>query len=204
MSGIAGVILAGGEGRRLGGVVKPLVRVGGAPILQGTIRILKPHVSPLLVAIGTIAPERFAGFAVDALVPDRPGPAGGPLAGIFAAAEHLRAGGHAPDWLLSVAGDCPGLPEILPGALVAAVRPEIDVVFAAFAGQAYPPNALWRFSTLLAQMDALGGVPQGRGPRQLIVAARRHDVDFARSLAANPFEGLNDLSDLMRLRTPPV
>jgi molybdenum cofactor guanylyltransferase len=199
MSAIAAVILCGGLGSRLGGVAKPLLRFGGEPILTGTMAALRPHATPLLLSIGAFAPERFADFGADALVPDLSGPSAGPLAGLFAAATHLRARGEAPGWLLSVAGDCPGLPECLPGKLREAVDPDIDVVFAGFAGQSYPPNALWRFPALARQMDALGGVPQGRGPRQLVSSARRRVVDFAEFASANPFEGLNDLSDLVRL-----
>lgn len=193
----AGVILGGGEGRRLGGVIKPLLRADGVAVLARTIARLRPHVAPLLVSTGRIDPTRFAGFDTDALVPDRADAAGGPLAGIFAAATVLRADGAAPDWLLSVAGDCPDLPEDLPEVLAAAAGPGIDVVFASYGGQAYPPNALWRFAALAAHMDTLGGDPQGRGPRQLVAPENRRDADFAPRLAANPFEGFNTLADIV-------
>ena len=193
---MAGLILGGGEGRRLGGVVKPLLRADGVPVLARTIARLRPHAAPLLISTGRIDPGRFAGFDTDALVPDRADAAGGPLAGIFAAATVLRADGVAPDWLLSVAGDCPDLPDDLPEVLAAA-GPGIDVVFASYDGQSYPPNALWRFAALAAHMDALGGDPQGRGPRQLVAPENRRDVDFARRLSANPFEGLNTLGDVV-------
>ena len=198
-SNIAGVVLAGGEGSRLGGIVKPLLRVGGVPILGRTTAGIRGKVSSLLISTGTYPAERFAGFDADALVPDREGPSAGPLAGLFAAVAHLRALDDAPDWLFSVAGDCPDLPPDLLERLVDAVTAEIDAVFPAFGGQAYPPNALWRVSALSAHFDALGGDPQGRGPRQLIAPSRRCDVDFSQTSADNPFEGLNTLADLVRL-----
>jgi molybdopterin-guanine dinucleotide biosynthesis protein A len=199
MMRIAGVILAGGEGSRLGGVVKPLLRVGGTPILGRTIAALRPLVSPLLVSTGSIARARFAGFDCDGFIPDRDEQSAGPLAGIFAATAYLRTAGTAAEWLLSVAGDCPDLPQGLPEALLSAASPGVDVVFASFAGQAYPPNALWRFSALIEHFDAQEGQPQGKGPRQLIAHERRRDVDFSGRLAINPFEGLNTLADLVHL-----
>ena len=144
MKNTAAVILCGGLGSRLGGVVKPLVRVNGAPILKSTLELLGRHATPILISTGAIAPERFIGFGGDALIPDAPGPSQGPLAGLFATAAHLRETG-APDWLISVAGDCPNLPSSLPETLMAAMAPGIDVVFPSYSGQAYPPNALWRF-----------------------------------------------------------
>ena len=193
---MAGLILGGGEGRRLGGVVKPLLRADGVPVLATTIARLRPHVAPLLVSTGRLAPARFDGMDTDALVPDREGVSGGPLAGIFAAVAVL-AEGVAPDWLLSVAGDCPDLPADLPERLAAAVAPGVDVVFASYGGQFYPPIALWRFAALARHREAMGGDPQGNGPRQLVATENRRDVDFAHHLAANPFEGLNTLGDVV-------
>ncbi len=198
MKSTAAVIICGGLGSRLGGVVKPLVRVDGDPILKSTLELLGRHATPILISTGAIAPERFAGFDVDALVPDPPGPSQGPLAGLFAAASYLRETG-APDWLISVAGDCPNLPPSLPEALMAAMAPGIDVVFPSYSGQSYPPNALWRFSALLARMDALDGQPQGRGPHRLMSQENRRDVDFSAAFSSNPFEGINTLSNLVAL-----
>ncbi|MEJ2459496.1 MAG: NTP transferase domain-containing protein [Novosphingobium sp.] len=196
---VAGIVLAGGEGRRLGGVVKPLLRVEGIPILTKTLDKMRPFASPLLVSTGAIAPERFDGFSCDGLVPDAEGPSAGPLAGLFAAVSYLRQQSDPPEWLLSTAGDCPDLPEIMPETLLSTTADDVDVVFASFAGQSYPPNAVWRFRVLNAHFDALGGAPQGRGPRQLISPERQQTVDFSDRFASNPFEGLNTLSDLVRL-----
>ncbi len=198
MKNTAAVILCGGLGSRLGGVVKPLIRVDGAPILESTLARLAQHAGPILISTGAIDPRRFNGFGADALIADAPGPSQGPLAGLFAAATHLR-GAAAPDWLISVAGDCPDLPSSLPETLMAAMEPGIDVVFPSYSSQSYPPNALWRFPALVARLDALGGQPQGRGPRRLMAPEKRCDVDFSAAFPANPFEGLNTLSDLVSL-----
>lgn len=198
MKNTAAVILCGGLGSRLGSVIKPLVRVNGVPILESTLDLLRQHADRTLISTGTIAPERFAGFGASALVPDAPGPSQGPLAGLFAAAAHLR-GVDAPDWLISVAGDCPKIPPYFPEALMTAMEAGIDVVFPSFSGQSYPPNALWRFPALLARMDALGGQPQGWGPRRLMPPGNRRDVDFSAVFPANPFESINTLSELVAL-----
>ena len=194
---MAGVVLGGGEGRRLGGVIKPLLRFGGVPVLTRTLMYLRPRVAPVLISTGSIDMHRFAGFDADGCVPDAQGVSGGPLAGIFAAVVELQARGDLPDWLLSVAGDCPDLPEDLPQALGAEMAPGIDVVFAAYDGQVYPPNALWRVSALVARMTALGDDPQGRGPRQLFASESCRECAFSDRYAANPFAGLNTLSDIV-------
>ena len=194
---MAGVVLGGGDGRRLGGVIKPLLRVDGMPVLTRTLARLRPHAAPLLIASGRIAADRFAGFNADGCVPDAVGASGGPLAGIFAAVRVLQARGVAAGWLLSVAGDCPDLPEDLPQVLAAEMAPGIDVVFAAYDGQLYPPNALWRVPALIRRMTSLGGDPQGRGPRRLFPPESCRACDFSTRYAANPFAGLNTLSDIV-------
>ncbi len=198
MDKVAGVILAGGEGSRFGGVIKPLLRVGGEPILITLIARMRPRVFPLYISIGKIDAKRFADFDADALVKDQEDVSGGPLAGIFASVSMLRAAGQKPDWLLSVAGDCPDLPENLAERLKKAMTETTDVVFAAYAGQSYPPNALWRFSALSAHFDALDGNPRGMGPRHMVAPERRRDATFPERFGQNPFAGLNSPADLVR------
>ena len=78
---IFGVILAGGQGQRMGGVDKALVPLAGAPLLAHVIARLEPQVERLaLSAKGDAA--RFARFGLPVL-PD--GPGAGPLAGVLAA-----------------------------------------------------------------------------------------------------------------------
>jgi molybdenum cofactor guanylyltransferase len=87
---IAGVILAGGLSRRMGGGDKCLLDLGGRPILAHVIERLLPQVDALaLNANGD--PERFASFGLPVLpdgVPGHPGPLAGVLAGMDWAARH--------------------------------------------------------------------------------------------------------------------
>ena len=193
---VAAVILGGGEGSRLGGVVKPLLRVGGAPILARTCALVRGRVDTLIISSGPREPERFSGFGADLIVPDRLG--AGPLAGIFAAVETLEANGQRPDWLLSLAGDCPDLPEDLLALFFDGMTDGTDVVFPTWQDQPYPPNALWRFSSLAARLAEMGGDPQGQGPRRLFTPPRRVDVELGSRVPVNPFAGMNTLSDVVR------
>lgn len=51
------VILAAGLGTRLGGVPKPLLRVGGCEIILRTIRLLSPHVSEFVIVASRYADQ---------------------------------------------------------------------------------------------------------------------------------------------------
>ncbi|MGH7087917.1 MAG: NTP transferase domain-containing protein, partial [Stellaceae bacterium] len=72
---IAGIVLAGGLARRMGGGDKGLRRLGGKPLLDWVIERARPQVSALaLNANGD--PERFAEFRLPVVPDGFPGNAG--------------------------------------------------------------------------------------------------------------------------------
>lgn len=115
-----GVILAGGLARRMGGVDKCLLEVGGETILSRVLRRLGDQCARVVLnANGD--PARFREFGV-AVVADTVAGNPGPLGGILAGLEWARA--HAPDCthVVSAAGDTPFLPSDLVARLYTAAR----------------------------------------------------------------------------------
>jgi molybdenum cofactor guanylyltransferase len=139
----AGVILAGGLARRMGGGDKPMRMVGGRAILDHVIERFSPQCEPLLLnANGD--PSRFSSFHL-AVVPDPIQGYPGPLAGVLAALNWTA--DHRPDveWVVSVSGDCPFLPRDLVKRFHKAVSKEsAQLAVAASAGQVHPVIGLWR------------------------------------------------------------
>ena len=105
---VAGVILAGGLSRRMGGGDKALRELGGKPLLQHAIERLSAQASPLAInANGDAA--RFAAFGLP-VIADATDDSAGPLAGILTG---LRwAAGAAPDvrFIATAACDTPFFP----------------------------------------------------------------------------------------------
>ena len=139
---VAGVLLAGGLARRMGGGDKPLRTIGGRTILQLVIERMRTQVAALVLnANGD--PARFAEYGLPVVpdsVPDNPGPLAGVLAGLDWTAEHR------PDCPLvaSVATDAPFLPTDLVARLLAQMNAEgADLACAASGGQAHPVIGLW-------------------------------------------------------------
>ncbi len=139
---VAGVLLAGGLSRRMGGGDKCLRPLGGKPILAHIVERVRPQVGPLVLnANGEAA--RFADFGLPVAADVVEGYAG-PLAGVLTGLEW--AAREAPDcpWVASFACDAPFLPEDLVARLLAAVETEgADMACAASAGRAHPVFGLW-------------------------------------------------------------
>jgi molybdenum cofactor guanylyltransferase len=133
---ICGLVLAGGQGRRMGGVDKGLQPLQGRPLIQHVIDRLRPQVDPLLINANQNL-ERYAEFGCP-VVPDRVGGFAGPLAG-------LDAGLHATDapLILTVPCDSPFLPHDLVVRLAAArAASDADVAVARTGNQPHPVFAL--------------------------------------------------------------
>ena len=81
---VTGVVLAGGQGRRMGGEDKGLVEIGGRPMVTYVLDRLRPQAGSLLINANRNRDryEKLTGYRV---VADREGGYRGPLAGMASA-----------------------------------------------------------------------------------------------------------------------
>lgn len=138
---IAGILLAGGLSRRMGGGDKSLRLLGGATILSRIIGRVAPQVAALaLNANGD--PARFADYGLP-VVPDSVAGFAGPLAGVLAGLD-WAAGLPGVTHVASFATDAPFLPTDLVARLQAAVDHDAaDLACAASDGRTHPVFGLW-------------------------------------------------------------
>lgn len=193
---IVGVIIAGGQARRMGGGDKCLLPLGNGVLLDHIIARLRPQVAALALNANG-APERFAGFGVPVFT-DSLGGDIGPLSGILAALEWAAATYPRSRYVLTVAGDTPFFPLDLGARLAAAAESShADIALATADGHDEPLFALW--STTLGQdlRAAIAG-----GARKIMHWAERHNltrVAFAEGEAA--FFNINTPDDLAAAAT---
>jgi molybdopterin-guanine dinucleotide biosynthesis protein A len=135
---ITGVILAGGQGRRMGGVDKGLQELRGRPMAAWVTERLAPQVDELLINANRNA-ERYAEFGyrvVGDLIPDF----AGPLAGLHAA---LSAAAH--PWVATAPCDSPFLPtDLICRLSEAQKKSNADVAVARTFDQTHPVFCLCR------------------------------------------------------------
>ena len=141
-AGVLGLLLAGGQARRMGGGDKCLRRLGGRPLLEHVIERARPQVAALLLNANA-NPERFAAFGLPVAEDVVEGFAG-PLAGVLTGMGWAHA--HRPDlpWIATIATDTPFFPPDLVARMLAAVAREgADLACAASGGRTHPVFGLW-------------------------------------------------------------
>lgn len=100
---INAVILAGGQGSRLGGLDKGLIEFNKRPLIQHVIERIQQQVSNIIISANRNISD-YANFGFEVYEDDIPDFAG-PLAGILKALEHCQN-----EWLLIVPSDSPFIP----------------------------------------------------------------------------------------------
>ena len=139
---IVGLLLAGGQSRRMGGGDKALQVIGGVSLLQRVIERLQPQVETLVLNTNG-DPARFASFGLAVVSDSVPGFAG-PLAGVLAGLDWTVE--HRPDCthVVSVATDAPFLPRDLVTRLLRDMEKSgAELACAASGGQPHPVIGLW-------------------------------------------------------------
>ncbi|GAB1361452.1 molybdenum cofactor guanylyltransferase [Rhodobacter sp.] len=186
---IFGIILAGGQGRRMGtvgqGADKALLPLAGRPLIAHVCDRLEPQVEALAVSANG-DPARLRRFGLPVLADDTPL---GPLAGILQGL--LWAGAQGADALVSAPVDAPFLPgDLTPRLILAADGP--GLALARSGGRLHPTFGLW---PVALAPDLAGFLASGAKPKVM---------DFALSQGAaiadfpddGAFSNLNTPEDL--------
>jgi len=190
---VTGVILAGGLGRRMGGVDKGLQNLNGRPMVQWVLARLAPQVDTVLInANQNLA--RYGEFGCEVL-PDRIPDFAGPLAGLHAALSHATS-----PLLVTVPCDSPFLPTDLVARLRTALEAQDAELAVARAGdRAHRAFCLVR-RELLPRLDAFlasGGRKVGLWHASLRVAEVAFDDE------AESFSNINTPEELARCEGRP-
>ncbi len=177
---IAGVVLAGGLARRMGGGDKGLRMLGGRPMLDWVIERARPQVGALAINANGDG-GRFARYGLP-VVPDVIAGYAGPLAGVLTGLEWAAAEVPGCVWLASFATDAPFLPHDLVARWLDAAG-DADIVTVASGGRGHPVFGLWR-------LDLIADLRRGLvddGVRKIDAWTGRHRVVTV-TYATEPFD----------------
>lgn len=184
------LIIAGGQGRRLGGVRKADIRIGGRRLIERVAERMEGAAHTRLVATGPLQEEWSLPQGWEQ-VRDLAGSGGGPLAGLVAGVAALRKQGVREGILVTAAVDTPFLPQDYASCLVEALG-EAPVAFGAWGQSFYPPNAAWRLEAIAHLPDGIAEV-QSLRRLQTMLGGKRVAWD---EYEDNPFDNINTPEDL--------
>lgn len=142
MEKIAGVILAGGLSRRMGGGDKALRALNGKPLVGHVIERLHEQADPIVLnANGD--PSRFSACGLS-VIPDATQDFAGPLAGVLAGLRWAATAAPKARFIVTAACDTPFFPQDLVERLLGSIDGTYPcVALAASAGRTHPVFALW-------------------------------------------------------------
>ncbi|TMH18207.1 MAG: molybdenum cofactor guanylyltransferase [Betaproteobacteria bacterium] len=187
--GVSGVVLAGGQGRRMGTLDKGLVPLHGRSMVRHVLDRLAPQVDDILINANQNL-DRYAalGFRV---VPDSIEGFAGPLAGLHVGLTHASQ-----PLVATVPCDSPFLPADLVARLLAALQKmDAELAVARTFDQPHPVFALVRRSVL----PHLTRFLEGGGRKIDAWYATLRTIEVAFDDEADAFRNINTLDELQQL-----
>ena len=187
---LAGVILAGGRSRRMGGALKPLLPLGGKPLLQHVIDRVQPQVDQLVLSVEQTL-DVFEDFALRQVAD--PEPDRGPLMGLLTAMK-VTAVTHR--WLLLVPCDAPFVPPDLADRLLASAADSgRSGAVIRYESEIQPTFSIWR-NDVLPPLEKAVHEKGMAGLKQFLGVIDPAELEWARS-SQSPFFNINDRDGLL-------
>ena len=178
---ITGVVLAGGQGSRMGGVDKGLLRWRGEPLIAPILAGLQPQVGQAMINANRRL-EEYQSFGVP-VVGDTLADFQGPLAGMLVALQHASTA-----YVLCVPCDTPRVFPSLATRLLSALQAQQADIAVVHDGKHLQPMHVLLATHLLSSLQAYLAAG-GRSPQQWFAQQRVATVDC--SDAADYFRGIN-------------
>jgi molybdopterin-guanine dinucleotide biosynthesis protein A len=187
--GVTGVVLAGGQGRRMGTVDKGLVLLHGRPMVQHALERFAPQVDEVLINANQHV-DQYAAFGFP-VVADAIGGFVGPLAGL-----HVGLTRAAQALVATVPCDSPFLPADLVARLLEALQSkDAELAVARTFDRPHPVFALVRRSVL----PHLTRFLEGGGRKIDAWYATLKTVEVAFDDEADAFRNINTIDELRQI-----
>ncbi len=196
---IASVILAGGKGKRLGGVLKANLKIGRVSLLQRAKNSLSDSNGERIISTGSTSKEFFDLSPNWVAIKDLGSgeiEQKGPLAGIVAGVDYLVKNNTKSEFLMSLAVDSVLFPPEFYKLAFELLDKDIDVVIAKYEGQIYPTNALWRLSSIKDLPKRFDEVSKF-GIKGLLKSLKAIEMEIKSDDGLDPSQNINDIYDII-------
>ena len=190
-SDITGVILAGGQARRMQGQDKGLVLLNSKPMIEYVIESLQPQVGELLINANRNQ-DIYSEYGFD-IVSDELSGYHGPLAGMASALNKVTT-----PYMLTAPCDSPFIADDLAERLIKALETENADISVAHNGERMQPVFCLMKKELLSSMNDF----LNQGERKIDKWFKQHKLAIA-DFSNNPktFDNLNTIEDIQSIET---
>ena len=193
---ICAVIMTGGKSSRMGGGIKSLKKFNNKMIFDRIYEILNNQIRNII--INTNTEEKYFKKYNRIIIKDKIIGYLGPLAGIHASLSWINNNMPKVNWLISVPGDTPFIPNDLINRLyIKAKKNNKQIVLAKSNSNIHPVIGIWNINLLESlECNLLSG------ERKIIIWAKNHELDFEEFFEENydPFFNINYEEDLIRAK----
>ena len=191
---ICAVILTGGQSSRMGGGIKSLKKFNNKLIFDRIFNNLQNQVQKIIINSNDLE-NLFANYNVQVIKDSIKGFLG-PLAGIHAALEWVNKNEPHINWLITVPGDTPFIPnDLVKKLLEKAKNSKCKIVLAQSNEKTHPIIGVWHSSLYESLKNDLNS-----GVRKILYWASKHPLDYVEFTNSkyDPFFNINYEKDIIQ------
>jgi molybdopterin-guanine dinucleotide biosynthesis protein A len=190
---ISGVILAGGDNKRFGGIIKSKIVIGGEPIILRIINAIKDLFGEIIIV--TNAPEKYREYLQCKIVRDQ-FLKFGPLGGIHAAMQS-----SSNDAIFVIAGDMPFIDKrIILDQINAFDRTKHDILIPRVGHNIEPLHAIYSTS-VLKELEIFLNQGRVRSVRDFLAEMKAEYFQIKESEESKKaFTNINSASDIAHIK----
>ena len=185
------MIMLGGQSKRMGGGIKSLMEFNNKVIFERIFQRLKPQINKIFVNCNyeEIKLKRYN----IPIIKDQKKGFLGPLAGIHAGMKWIKKNEKDIDWLITIPGDTPFIPNDLIDQLASKTSKKLKIILTKSKNKIHPSIGIWHIDLL----DDLN-ISLDNGARKILTWAEKHPMEFINYSIKNfdPFFNINSKDDL--------
>tara|TARA_B110000196_G_C20940629_1_gene564425 strand:- start:120 stop:740 length:621 start_codon:yes stop_codon:yes gene_type:complete len=188
---MAAVIMIGGQSKRMGGGIKSFIEFNNKSIFDRIIERIKPQIKKIIINCN--GEEMTLNKYNLPVIKDLKNGYLGPLAGIHTAMSWLKKNEPEVEWLITLPGDTPFIPDDMVIKFKNKISPNLKIILAKSENKIHPIIGVWNTS-LFESLDK----ELNKGLRKIISWAELHPLEFLNftSKKYDPFFNINLKEDI--------
>ena len=190
---IIALIMIGGQSKRLGGGIKSFLVFNKKSIFERILLKLSPQIEKIIIN-SNLDDKRLYNYKLTIIKDLKQGYLG-PLAGIHAAMKWIINFAPEIDWLITIPGDTPFIPNDLILRFQKKITKNLKIILAQSNKKTHPVIGLWHISLLKSLENDLN-----EGARKILSWAEKHPMEFINYQYEkyDPFFNINSKEDLKK------